>query len=298
MSNEFQISRFIAPLFLSLAAHSAAIAASPAGSAEKTAGSISLLRFIQKWEGTSAKRGEFEASSDYESRLASDGFTGQRFIVYVPFQANKGQQSAKSYAYDADKKELTVWFSGHSSISNSSISDFVVSYKEPIPASYPKYYLSYQEKVVDRYSAMNGFGARTTVTSMRRDDVSFALANYPLGQTERPNFQRSISILPDAAKQLTESGYWRFTLESTLIPSQRRYIAEDFQQFDATIQYPTKLVISSKVLMVKVISAELVNSTTNEVALSIEPEPSGKTSPKIEDCSSPYSLITNTKLCK
>ena len=227
-------------------------------------GNLAMQKLIDDWSGRLVTNDLFKTAGQVQDQIDKEKYLHQVFELFVPVDATDG--IPKAFSYNRQSQQLTVRLQGDHQIKAAA---FVAPNVHPAVYAYPLYFLGGRKE----YSTFNGrtaSGMSSELNDVIQDVQQYALVNLPFANTASMPFAKSVTLPPARAVSVARHAMWHMTVETELVPSQKKYIPEDMILLAANTAFPTRYRNESHIVTVALKHADLIDMSDNEIVLSFE----------------------------
>jgi hypothetical protein len=244
------------------------IVCSPVDAAPNFAGNLAIEQMLREWSGRLVSNDLFKSADPAVEQAAIQKFEHQVFDVFIPIQAIGVQKRTRTLFYNPATQKLTVLLAGDFQMKAGA---FVEAGVHPSVAAYPVYFLG-ESKDYATADVKARTGQLSEINTVQNDRNLIALVNFPFDDLRHVPFLSSVSLPAARAESVLQHAMWHMTVESTLAPSQWKFVPEDVSQLGAGPAFPTQYRTESHIATVALKSADLIDASDGEIILSILPK--------------------------
>jgi hypothetical protein len=255
--------------FAAAAAFSPVIAAStdsvPAQSpAHQYPGNLAMEKLIDDWSGRLVRNDLFQNADQIKDQIDKEKFVHQVFELFIPVTTGEGVSHA--FSYNPQSQQLTVRLQGDHQIKAVA---FVATGVHPAVYAYPLYFLG-GSKEYGTFNGRTASGLSSELNDVTQDTQQFALVNLPYADPASGPLAETIQLPAVRAQSIVRHAMWHMTVETELVPAQKKFIPEDLFLLGANTAFPTRYKAESRIATVALKHADLIDTSDNEIILSID----------------------------
>jgi hypothetical protein len=227
-------------------------------------GNLAMQQLIDHWTGRLVTNDLFQTADQVKDQIDKQKFVHQVFELFLPVPTGEGVP--QTLFYNPVTQQLRVGLGGDHKIKAVA---FVEPNVHPAVYAYPLYFLAGHKE----YSTFNGrtqSGLSSELSDVIQDVEQFALVNLPYANTASRPFMATIPLSPVRAQSIIKHAMWHMTVETELVPSQKKFIPEDMALLTANTAFPTRYRSESHIVTVALKHADLIDTGDNEIVLSID----------------------------
>jgi hypothetical protein len=245
-------------------AHAAPDSAPAQQPAPQFPGNLAIEKLIDDWSGRLVRNDLFQTADQIKDQIDKEKFVHQVFELFIPVTTGEGAVSP--FSYNPQSQQLTVRVQGDHKIKAIA---FVETGVRPAVYAYPMYFLAGRKE----YSTFNGrtrSGLSSELDDVTQDIQQFALINLPYTNPASGPLAETVQLPLMRAQSVIRHAMWHMTVETELVPSQKKFIPEDLFLLGANTAYPTRYKTESRIATVALKHADLIDTSDNEIILSID----------------------------
>lgn len=237
--------------------------AAPIGTAQYP-GNLAMQKLIDDWDGRLVTNDLFKTAGQVQDQIDKEKYLHQVFELFLPVPTGEGVP--RTIFYNPSTQQLMVGLGGEHKIKATA---FVTARARPAVYAYPMYFLAGRKE----YSTASGrtqSGLSSEFNDVVEDVEQIALVNLPyLDASSRPILE-AVSVPPQRAQSVMRHAMWHMTVETELVPAQKKFISEDIYQLSANTAFTTRYRSASHIVTVALKQAELIDTGDNEIVLSLD----------------------------
>jgi hypothetical protein len=233
-------------------------------SAHQYPGNLAIEKLIDDWSGRLVTNHLFQNAEQAQEQIDKQNFVHQVFELFVPVPAQEGTPHA--FAYNPQSQQLTVRLEGDHKIKAVA---FVEQGVHPTVYAYPLYFLT-SHKEHGSMTAKTRSGLLGEINNVSEDREQFALVNLPYADPASGPLTETIPLPAMQAQSVARHAMWHMTVETELVPSQKKFIPEDTFLLGANLAFPTRYRTESYIVTVALKHADLIDTSDNKIVLSID----------------------------